>query len=547
MEFTDGTPFFAIGQNVAFVGSQQYVTLSKAESIFARLGANGANYVRLWTCCDDWAMAIEARKSAWGRSWDWRPPMVPLPDSPSTNLQCLKISASPLKVEPSHPVALLPRTRYVLIAKVRAEANARVFIAVGGQKTPIPSIRPDSWSEVRHEFENGEESWLQNLTFVREGQGTAWVADVSLKEAAGGPELLWEAVVNRPARGIYNPLDSFLLDELVASAKEHGIFLQLTLLTRDLYMFALKNPSSAEYGQAIRDAKKFLRYAVARWGYSTSVAAWEYWNEMDPNLPTERFYQECGDYLQRVDPYHHLRTTSTWGPSAKDCKHEELDIADTHFYLRPTDRGRLDNEVDAIRDRTLWLREQAPAKPVHLGEFGIADEKWALTDEMKRRPELVDVHNALWASALSGASGTGLFWWWERLDQRGVYPLYRPISRFVADVPWNSGEVRVAELRSSKPELRVFALQAGRRVWVWVFNPEAAWKKVVTENKLPSFVVACEIEMRDVPEGNYYLRWWNTRDGTTSEPGITTANDGLFKVNVPGFDRDIAFTLSPAD
>ena len=175
-------------------------------------------------------------------------------------------------------------------------------------------------------------------------------------------------------------------------------------------MFALKNPSSAEYGQAIRDAKKFLRYAVARWGYSTSVAAWDTW-ERDGSQFTYRTVLPgmwrliCSAWIL----FDHLRTTSTWGPSAKDCKHEELDIADTHFYLRPTDRGRLGNEVDAIRDRTLWLREQAPAKPVHLGEFGMADDKWALTDEMKRRPELVDAHNALWASALSGASGTGLF------------------------------------------------------------------------------------------------------------------------------------------
>ena len=43
-------------------------------------------YRRLWTCGEDWALAIEARKSAWGRSWDWRPPFVPAPGEPAGRL-----------------------------------------------------------------------------------------------------------------------------------------------------------------------------------------------------------------------------------------------------------------------------------------------------------------------------------------------------------------------------------------------------------------------------------------------------------------------------
>jgi hypothetical protein len=53
LEFTEGQAFFPIGQNLAFVGSQQYVTLSKAEQIFTKLADNGANYLRIWACCDD--------------------------------------------------------------------------------------------------------------------------------------------------------------------------------------------------------------------------------------------------------------------------------------------------------------------------------------------------------------------------------------------------------------------------------------------------------------------------------------------------------------
>ena len=42
LEFTNGSPFFAIGQNLAFIGENQYVNLTKAEEIFGKLNANGA-------------------------------------------------------------------------------------------------------------------------------------------------------------------------------------------------------------------------------------------------------------------------------------------------------------------------------------------------------------------------------------------------------------------------------------------------------------------------------------------------------------------------
>ena len=125
-EFSDGQSFFPIGQNLAFIGEQQHVTVSKAEEIFAKLGDNGANYLRIWTCCDDWALAIEARKSAWGRSWDWHPPIVPAPDWGEKMHQCLKLSGPhpTLNVNPSHPVALRPNTRYTIAGRIRVEDGA---------------------------------------------------------------------------------------------------------------------------------------------------------------------------------------------------------------------------------------------------------------------------------------------------------------------------------------------------------------------------------------------------------------------------------------
>ncbi len=543
-EYSEGQPLFAIGQNLAFIGSQQYVTFSKAEQIFGELAANGANYLRIWACCDDWAMAIEARKSAFGRSWDWHPPIVPIPGERSDR-KCLKLSGAHrgLAIDPSHPLAVRPATRYLLSGKVLLQPDNRLEVDFDAKETPVV-LRPGErggWQDFQCVFQtSSNQFWVGPMQRSSAGSNETLVAGLSLREANGGPELLWEADVNRPVLGVYNPLDCFMLDELVSAAERNAIVLQLCLLTRDLYMHRLKDPASPEYDRAIHDARNTLRYAVARWGYSTSVAAWEYWNEMDPRLPTDRFYAELGAYLEKVDPYRHLRTTSTWGPSAKDCQHPELDAADVHFYLRPVDKGRLQDEVDAVLERSSWLRRQAPAKPAHLGEFGLANDKWQPTEEMKRSRQIVDFHNALWASALSGASGTAMFWWWDRLDERGSYSEYRPVSRFVSDVPWTSGDVHSAEVTCSEPRVRPVALQARDSVWLWLFNSEASWGNTVVEQRAPAQISGATLQLKGLSEGAYSISWYDTRLGREVNQQRGATETGILRMPVPMFVRDLA-------
>ncbi len=549
-EFSEGLPFFGIAQNLAFIGNQQYVGLSKAEEIFGKLSENGANYLRIWTCCEDWAMAVEARKSAFGRSWDWRAQIVPDPDEGASGEKCLNLTAQRnlLRVEPSHPVALRPGMRYVLSGRARLGPGTGLDLEFHGTKSLLPATSGSSqWKEFKYEFQSGpDEWWLSPLSFRATGQGSAWVGRISLKEALGGPELFWEADVNRAIRGYYNPLDCYMLDQVIWAAERNHIYLQLCLLTRDLYMSALKAPESSEYARAIQDASKTFRYAVARWGYSTSVAAWEYWNEEDPGLPTDKFYSAVGEFLEQADPYHHLRTTSTWGPSAKDCRHPKLDLADVHFYLRPSDKGRLEDEVDAVLERTRWIRQQAPAKPAHLGEFGLANEKWQPTQEMGRSRETVDMHNALWASALSGASTTAMFWWWERLDQREFYSHYRSLSQFIANIPWTTGDLQPISGKPSDPKVRVVGLKSKRDAWLWLFNREAAWSKVVIEQRIPGVISNASIEVSGCENVTYRVRWWETRKGKVVREDTLTAKAGVLTVNPPEFTHDIACYVFPA-
>jgi hypothetical protein len=448
-----------------------------------------------------------------------------------------------LAVSPSHPVAVLPETRYLLTGKVRTDGHVAVRLEIGGHdpQTVASGGAPGRWIDFRCPLTTrSDQHWLGRTAFRLDGAGTAWLDELSLREADGGPELLWEADVNRPARGFYNPVDCFLLDQLVEAAENHGIYLQLCLITRDLYMGSLKDETRPEYDRAIRDAKNLLRYAVARWGYSTNLAAWEYFNEMDPRLPTDRFYAELGEHLERIDVHRHLRCTSAWGPSPKDCRHPKLDVAQVHFYLRPSDEQQGKDEVDAVVDRAAFLREHAPAKPALIGEFGLATEKWRLSDDMKADAELVHFHNSLWASALSGLSGTALFWWWDQLDRMNAYDHYRPLAAFLADVPFTTAGLETASATVSHPDVRVIGLEGDDGCYLWLFNREAAWASRGVHGVKPTEIRDATLEWSAPAPGAYRVEWWDTRQGKTIRQQQRSPSGATIRLPVPAFARDIA-------
>ena len=549
-EFTDGDPFFAIGQNLAFIGEGQYVNLTKAEQIFEKLSSNGANFLRIWTCCKDWAMAIEARKSAWDRSWHRRKIIVPIPggENEPAPRKCVKLEGSDgtsINVSPSHPVALRPNTRYILTGQFMADGPTALQVNLSHTNVQQSFDAPpkSKWQKFKIEFSTTQNDfWLGRLVISLVGTGTIWLDKLSLKEATGGTELLWEANVNRPIRGVYNQLDCFMLDKLIESAEQNGIYLMLCLITRDLYMNSLSKDKSPEYQQAINDAKKFMRYAVARWGYSTSVAAWEYFNEIDPGKPTDRFYADVGDYLQQIDPYNHLRTTSTWHPSAKDCRHPDIDIGQLHHYMRPVTKENYKDEVTVIIDKTAFLREHSPNKPVLIGEFGLATPKWGLSDHMKQDSSGVHFHNSLWASAFAGNSGTAMFWWWDQLDRQDAYSHYKPLADFLADVSFTG--LRKLNADAANKQLYVLGYQGNDRAYIWLFNPKATWSNIIIERNQPTEIKDTTISVHGLQPGTYNIEWWNTQDGSIIQKQQASQTEGTLKITVPTFTRDIACKIN---
>jgi hypothetical protein len=536
LEYDDGSPFFAVGQNVAFV-TDSYLAIE----MIRKLGAAGGNFARVWACCEDWAMAIEARKSAWGRSWAWNPPIVMMPDREAyhTGRLCLKIggeAGASLAANPCHAVALRPSTRYRLSGAIKADEGVGLAFDLGGAKTVTAR---KGWTVFKEEFTSGADQWwLGNLALRLTAKDAAYLKDLSLKEAAGGPELLWEADVNRPPVGVCNQPDCFMLDRVLEAAEEAGVRLQLVLLTRDHYMHWLAKEGT-DYDRAIAFGRRTLRYAVARWGYSTHVAAWEYFNEMNPGLPTGRFYDELGQALERLDVNRHVRATSGWASPTKEYRHPRLDTADMHYYLRPAEGEVWKDAAAAVLARWKAVGPKAEGRPLLFSEFGMTDSNWQRAPELDKDKDFAHLHNGLWASALSGFASTVCHWYWDDIHKKDMYHHYRAVAAFTADIPFTTAKLRPAAAAGDRG-LRVVGLQGDAGAYLWLSDPEATWWKIGVEGKTPAEIKGAAVTVEGLKAGAYRVAWWDTREGKVVKEEAAKADGAALRLAVPAFARDIA-------
>ncbi|HNR99129.1 MAG TPA: hypothetical protein PKX48_07900 [Planctomycetota bacterium] len=552
LERTSGEPFFAIGQNVAFLGGSQYVNgTAKLEKIFAAIAGAGGNFVRLWAGCEDWAMAIEARKSPWGRSWSWKPPFAPMPSGgEAPGAKCIALGSKPgdsATAAPPRPLAVKPGTAYTLSGRLFATGPAAVAIDVGGG-APVAPIAWDGrgvWEPFARRVEiGGGRRWLDRIALrLQAAGGPVFLRGLSLREAAGGPELLPQAEADAPVEGSYDQVDARFLDRVVAAAEAHGIALQVAFVTRDLYLARLSKEDSPEYAAAIAAIKNLARYFVARWGYSTAIAAWEYWNEMDPGKPLDRFYRELRAHFDAIDPYGHLVATSAWAPCPRDWAHPALDTADLHFYLRPALGDAFKDAAATVAERAAFLRSHAPGKPAFLSEFGLAGDKWELSDYMRRDQDYLHGRDALWAAAMAGLAGGSMSWWWEDFDRMNLYRHYAPLAAFVADIPFPSSGFTPVAWRERDPALHAMALRGPRLTCVWLSDPAASWWNVVVEGRAPARIANAAFAVPDLPEGRYRIEWWDTGAGKPIRAETRMLAKGE-RVQVPPFRRDIACKLA---
>ncbi len=222
-------------------------------------------------------------------------------------------------------------------------------------------------------------------------------------------------------------------DAIVSAAEQAGIAFQMTLHHHGQYSSNVdpnwpQNPYNVANGGFLSDATQFftnatakaltkrkLRYAVARWGYSPAIMAWELFNEVQFTDAAQAgqwtnvaaWHNEMAQFIRSQDPYHHLVTTSS---ELGQAIWNQCDYYQHHDY--PADL------ISALRNPA-GVPSGQPVRPIFGGECG-----------MDSTPYL-GFQGPLWAGLMGAQSGAAEQWYWDHIDADNAYPLFRSARDFV--------------------------------------------------------------------------------------------------------------------
>jgi hypothetical protein len=262
-----------------------------------------------------------------------------------------------------------------------------------------------------------------------------------------------DAMIESPNTGLgqYNLTNAAFFDKVLESADRHGIGIMLCfmnhreLLDKDQWgpagwpalPYNARNAGPATqpidfftHPDARRAFKARLRYIVARYSAFTSVAFWEIFNEQEftkLNIPLA-WNGEMTSYLRKIDPAKHLITTSAKVPD-EVWELPDIDLTQTHIY---GDGSQIDM-VTPIASSAIEVEQFN--KPHLVGETGLDSNGPDTKYDPKGKG--TTFHNALWASALSGNAGSGMYWWWDNyIGPENLSHEFKPVSEFVSPVDW---------------------------------------------------------------------------------------------------------------
>ena len=300
--------------------------------------------------------------------------------------------------------------------------------------------------------------------------------------------LQWKHVENTNR---YSNSDEYLnpgaikrMDQLVDLTDSLGLYLMLTLSWHGALMTEaswkdnnynvinggpVKTPADFfTYQSAMDMYKNKLRYIIARWGYSTRIAAFEFFNEIDnaafthqdsviiPLSAITEWHDEMARYIKENDPYGHLVTTSVSHrdiPGLNSLAH--TDFNQKHIY-KHTDRipGILINYTQTYN------------KPYVVAEFGY---RWEDDNPVYGKEFDYDYKRGLWYGLFNPTPILPMTWWWELFDKRNMTP-YLLSVREISDKMLKAGNGSFEIIAPSSGRLESFGLKCGEAYFIYLLN-----------------------------------------------------------------------------
>lgn len=330
----------------------------------------------------------------------------------------------------------------------------------------------------------------------------------------------------------FNPGAIKRLDEVVEMADSLGLYMMLVFDSHNAVMednqWELHNYNKINGGPASTPTEFFtleesrekyknrLRYIVARWGYSTSIGAWEFFNEIDnavftksdsiiiPHKAVTSWHKEMSAYLKEIDPYNHIVTTSV---SHREIEGlfalEDIDLNQMHVYKR----------TKQIPEEIIMYTE-AFNKAFSWGEFGY-EWDWNKDFSTMEKEMIHDYKIGLWYGLFHPTPILPMTWWWEYFDEQGMTPYFKGVAE-INEHMLKAGNGSLEMLEITSGEIESYAVRSGENIYIYLVNHTDSEKgaSILIEDKLEDMPYTLQ---SFVPETTVY----NTLKENLEKPGLT--------------------------
>ena len=376
--------------------------------------------------------------------------------------------------------------------------------------------------------------------------------------------------VEHEKSGVYDEAKARHIDEMLASARRHGIRVKLCIdffrhLGEGTQVWAAKPLHLVKNGGLATNMVEWVNSPVCRerykgkydfyakrYGNDPIFFGWELWNEMNAVVGgdvrgwTAEMLPELHKRFPKNLCVQSLGSFDSDGarPIYRDiCGLPDNDIAQVHRYLDLGARLEICHApvdvfaADAVRE----LQAFGLKKPILLAESGGVEPSHSGPSKLypKDRDGLI-LHDVLFAPFFAGAAGPGHIWHWDAYVAKN--DLWWHFGRFAKavegiDPPAEAFEVQTVD----HPRLRIYVLRGKHTVLVWCRDREATWQSVLAEGCAPETLHGLAVTL-PAPAQTGAATEVAVYDPWSGQTCATASNAG--KIALPDFSRSLVIRIT---
>ncbi len=288
--------------------------------------------------------------------------------------------------------------------------------------------------------------------------------------------------------------------------------------------------------RCIKEAKQYIRYMIARYGYSRNIFCWELFNEInfvDGDLDEiYEWHRIMTEFIRENDAFGHMVTTSSGQNRYTLCFDPMFDFIAFHRY------GRCKN-IKLIAHEA-YLSAPFYNRPIMLEESG--DSGLGISTHPITR------HQQLWVGIMGNTPATAMEWFWDEWDRSGekyndpdfAYRDFKPVAEFAARIPRTDKKQRFTSyerIAFNHKQADVIGYCGEDYTYLWFYD-----KEYRADNPVETEIESSTFELM-IDNGEYRFEWIDTYSGDVVFTETVVAKGKQIKHITPVFKRDIALAV----